>query len=98
MVAGRPACAVCPLPPVPDPVVAAVACVVASAVRAVALADPMTAPNPDPEYVRNATFVVRVVLMAYRQGYLDCAQDTMRAAHDKARPIKETYDKLCEPA
>jgi hypothetical protein len=58
---------------------------------------PVTTPNPDPEYVRHAAFVVRVVLMAYRQGYLDCAQDTMRAAHDKARPIKETYDKLCEP-
>lgn len=38
MVSGHPAHAVHPLPPVPDPVVAAVAGVVASAVRAVALA------------------------------------------------------------
>lgn len=58
----------------------------------------MTAPEPTPEQAKHAAFVVRVVLMAYRQGYLDCAQDTMRAAHEKARPIKETYDKLCEPA
>jgi hypothetical protein len=72
-----------------------VAAVVAACLVAAAL---MTTPNPDPEYVRHAAFVVRVVLMAYRQGYLDCAEDTMRAAHDKARPIKETYDKLCEPA
>jgi len=58
----------------------------------------MSTPEPTPEQAEHAAFVVRVVLMAYRQGYLDCAQDTMRAAHDKARPIKETYDKLCKPA
>jgi hypothetical protein len=57
----------------------------------------MTTEEPTSKQVAHAAFVVRVVLMAYRQGYLDCAQDTMRAAHDKARPIKETYDKLCEP-